>query len=158
MGVSRIIFFLILKEQMSHQGSIGIIKGLKHSFPNVAQSWFKVLVIIETYLKVDKSQARIQGGPSSARKKRGEKGKGKKRGKRKRDIKKLRCHNLFFCAYIGLQWPMGAGGSRPSKRRGNIEKCCFYASKVINLYIAFLLSSLTKKYILCKDIYHDFNP
>ena len=88
MGVSRIIFFLILKEQMSHQGSIGIIKGLKHSFPNVAQSWFKVLVIIETYLKVDKSQARIQGGPSSAKKKkkRGEKGKGKERkGERERE-------------------------------------------------------------------------
>ena len=34
----------------------------------------------------------------------GRKGKERKekRGKRRRDIKKLRCHNLFFCAYIGL--------------------------------------------------------
>ena len=84
------------------------------------------------------AQARIHGGGGGARrarapppppkkKKRGErerKEKKKKRGKRKRDIKKLRCHNLFFCAYIGLHWPMGggAGGSRPNKRRGNIEK------------------------------------
>ena len=45
------------------------------------------------------------GGPGPPKKKRGErerKEKKKKRGKRKRDIKKLRCHNLFFCAYIGL--------------------------------------------------------
>ena len=32
--------------------------------------------------------------------------------------------NLFFCAYIGLHWPMGvgAGGSRPSKQMENIRK------------------------------------
>ena len=43
--------------------------------------------------------------PKKKKKKGGErerKEKKKKRGKRKRDIKKLRCHNLFFCAYIGL--------------------------------------------------------
>ena len=41
---------------------------------------------------------------SAKKKKRGKrerKEKKKKRGKRKRDIKKLRCYNLFFCAYIG---------------------------------------------------------
>ena len=79
--------------------------------------------------------SRGAGGPSPPppppKKKGGErerKEKKKKRGKRKRDIKKLRCHNLFFCAYrpIGLHWPImggGAGGSRPNKRRGNIVLC-----------------------------------
>ena len=46
-----------------------------------------------------------RGGEKGKGKKRGErerKEKKKKRGKRKRDIKKLRCHILFFCAYIGL--------------------------------------------------------
>ena len=63
-------------------------------------------------------QARLP--PSSAKKKkkkkrreRERKEKKKKRGKRKRDIKKLRCHNLFFCAYIGLHWPGGQGAPVP---------------------------------------------
>ena len=67
------------------------------------------------------------GPPSSAKKKKeGRKGKERKekeKGKEKERQKKVRCHNLFFCAYIGLHWPMGgAGGSRPNKRRGNILK------------------------------------
>ena len=59
------------------------------------------------------SQARIQGGggpagpgpppPPPPKKKRGEKGKGKKRKRKgERERETFRCHNLFFCAYIGL--------------------------------------------------------
>ena len=66
---------------------------------------------------------RARAPPSSAKKKkRGErerKEKKKKRGKRKRDIK-LRCHNLFFCAYIDLHWPMGGQGAPTPINEGEI--------------------------------------
>ena len=60
----------------------------------------------------ESDQARIQGGGARRarappllrqKKKRGEKGKGKKRKRKgERERETFRCHNLFFCAYIGL--------------------------------------------------------
>ena len=129
-------------------------------------------------------QARIQGPwPPPQKKREGEgkgtkeKGKERERGRkrenrdtqrerererergRERDIKKLSSHNLFFHAYTYIyrregRWQLP---QYMFQRRGNMRKhFVFMHSQVLKS--AFLSSSLTKKYTLCKGFLSWFWP